>query len=299
MRKYDLIAVLLYAYGYEWMKECPHKHDFRSCEKFVEKIRDCIDPYLKEIHIQLECKINTGTIISPVYTKCAYTRSLYDLTREWEVQWVHLFSILKEGDDFLDVLLLWIFSGPWRLKEPGNIIKDPCKDLLFDDRCEKVMSLSCTKLWLKPKERTHSPPPGAIYVPPSALTRLLNKINEDKPCTLPENPTPLSYFHRDLDFGDVRQEYTGSNSPDIPTGGLFEELIMCNKLFSFWASNRNGKGYFINAYTFDAFKSLDKDQQVCLFQLWKKDQTEERLIRIIATMYGNLYSGGRGGRNRC
>jgi hypothetical protein len=271
------------------MKEVlPHVHDFKKCEKFVEELRRRINPRLQQINIQLECVLNNGTQKKPEYEAWVYVRSLYDLTSGWDEQWVRLLTQLEEGDDFVDNMLLWTFSGSWQREDPQRIVVAPFFDLPFDHR--RKIDMNVTIPLLKLRERTHAPLPGSVYVPSEVLKKLLQKVKTDTPSV-----NHLSYFERKIFFGNVRTAY----DTDLQKGWFFEEFIMLENKISFYTDNRYGGVYLNNnVNTFQAFKSLAKEKQIRLFQIWKDEPTEKKLIDEITAMVAPMYSCGKGGRNR-
>lgn len=288
MPTYDKIALILSSIAMQMKEVLPHVHDFKKCEKFVEELRIRINPHLQQIHMQLKRVFNKGTQKKPDYEAWVYVRSLYDLTSGWDEQWVRLLTQLEEGDDFVDTMLLWTFSGSWQREYPQRIVVDPFVDLPFDHRRKIDMNLTIPLQQLR--ERTHAPLPGSVYVPSEVLKKLLQKVKTDTPSVY-----HLSYFQRELSFGNVRSAY----DTDLQKGGFFEEIIMLEKKISFYTDNRHGGAYLKDdVNTFQAFRALEKEQQIRLFQIWKDVPTEKKLIDEITAMVAPMYSGGRGGRNR-
>lgn len=288
MPTYKKRAFILSSIVLQMKEVLPPVHHFKKCEKFVEELRRRIDPHLQQIHMQLKRVFNKGSQKKPDYEAWVYVRSLYDLTSGWEEQWIRLLTQLEEGDDFVDTMLLWTFSGPWQREYPQRIVVNPFVDLPFD--CRRKIDMNLTIPLQQLRERTHAPLPGSVYVPSEVLKKLLQKVKTDTPPVY-----HLSYFQRELSFGDVRSAY----DTDLQKGGFFEEIIMLEKRISFYTDNRYGGAYLRNdVNTFQAFKSLAKEKQIELFQKWKNDPTEEKLIDEISAMFAQIYIGGKGGRNR-
>jgi hypothetical protein len=291
MPMYNVIALILRCIAMQMKEVLPCVYDYGKCEKFVKELKKRIDPHLQTVHMQLKYVFKKGTKKYPIYEVYVCALSLYDLTREWDEQWVRILTQLKEGDVFVDVLLQSIFSGPWQQENPGRVIFEPIDDLQFDE-IRKIDASSYWTIPVAPPRKKTPPPPGSVYIP----SKVLKTIPQTDENTKFEYPNNITYAERSIFFNSTRLL---AYRNDFLFGGMFEEIIMREKEIRFCTDNRNGGAYLKDdVNTFQAFKMLAKEQQVQLFQIWKNDPTEKKLIDEITAMVAPMYSGGRGGRNR-
>jgi hypothetical protein len=285
MPTYEDFNLYLNSIAWQMKKVCPPVHDYQECEEFVKKLRSGIDPILQRIYIQLirvdEKRTKKRTKKSPDRETWVYIRSLYDLTRGWGEEWVRMLTQLKEEDDFVDILLQSIFSGPWQQENPRRIVVDRVVDIQINQR-HQIVTSSYLNISVGPlREETHTPPPGSVYIPPEILETLLQTV---------KNPTnyvyinSLTYFERKWIFRDARRLAYG---PDLHVGGIFEEQLMGLPEIMVEVRNNKGGTYYnsIDALRVFSCSEFGEQKQKQLFLEWKKNSTKEELHRLLTLIF--------------